>query len=150
MSASSEPRHGPVPGLPRPLSVRSWPARDAGWRALLPAAALGALAVLLGLAAQSWLAAAAAAGIVALSAWRYWLPVDFDLDANGITQRVGRRRWRIPWTAIGGYAIRSEGVALWPAGAGSLASLARGIVIPWNGQREALLEAIADRLGPPA
>jgi hypothetical protein len=86
----------------------------------------------------------------ALATWRYWLPVDFDLDASGITQRLGRRRWRIPWTSVGGYTLRPQGVALWPTGADGLAAAARAIVIPWNGQRDALLAAIADHLGPPS
>jgi len=105
---------------------------------------------LLGLTCRSWFLGAAGAGLVALASWRYWLPVEVDLDASGITQRLGRRRWRIPWTAIGGYALRPRGVALWPASGGNLAAAARAIVIPGNGQRDALLAAIAEHLGPPS
>ncbi|MFO0896724.1 MAG: hypothetical protein U0836_04765 [Pirellulales bacterium] len=149
MTASSEPRIVAAPVMHRPVTVRSWPARDAGWWAVVSAGGLCASAALLGLTCRSWLVGAAGGGLVAFASWRYWLPVYFDLDASGITQRLGRRRWRIPWTAIGGYALRPQGVALWAADAGSLAASARAIVIPWNGQSGTLLAAIAEHLGPP-
>lgn len=149
MTTSFDPRTLAGPALLRPISVRSWPARDSGWWTIVPAIAVGTLGGAIGTTVGHWLAGFLAALLVAASSWRYWLPVDFDLDATGVTQRLGHCRWRIPWAAVCGYAVLPHGAQLWPAAPGPLTAATRAVCIPWNGQREAVLAILAEQLGPP-
>jgi hypothetical protein len=130
-------------------AVRSWPARAAGRGAVVPVAALAAACWLASASTGSRLFGLGTALVLLAATWRYWLPVDFELDYSGIVQQVGRRRWRIPWGSIGGYAVLPTSVRVWPAGVGRMTAALRAISIPLDGQREAVLALLAEHVGPP-
>jgi hypothetical protein len=122
--------------------------REQGWRSLALGGAFFGVAAIVGQATRHWAPGFASAVLLFAVSWRFWLPVDFELDALGITQRIGGRCWRFRWSAIGGYEPLAEGARLWPAGASPLTAAARALIIPWDGQREAVLAILAENLGP--
>lgn len=146
MSSVHEPLVAPFTA--RAVLVRAWPLREQGWRSLALVGALLIVGALVGQATGHWAPGLASVLLLFAVTWRFWLPVDFELDPLGITQRIGRRSWRLRWTAIGGYEPRDDGARLWPAGASPLTAAARAISIPWDGQREAVLAILAENLGP--
>jgi len=137
-----------VPFTARAVLVRAWPLREQGWRSLALVSAFLIVGAIVGQATGHWGPGVASVLLLFGVSWRFWLPVDFELDPLGITQRIGRRSWRLRWTAIGGYEAQAEGARLWLAGASPLTAAARAISIPWDGQREAVLAILAENLGP--
>jgi hypothetical protein len=132
---------------PRDVRVTNWALRDDPWRSI-PMLALGAVvAVGAGVATQSVLTSCLAAIAVAISLWRTWLPVGYDLDPGGVTQIVFRRRRVIPWLAIADYEFTPRGVLLYPHGEPTRWSAAKALFILWSGKRQEVSEIIEYFLG---
>ena len=82
-----------------------------------------------------------AAGLLAAAAWRCFVPIEFEINAQGISQEFFGRRRRIPWKAIGTCEICRAG--LWFAPAAGRWSKYAGLYIPCGAHRaevEALVE----------
>jgi hypothetical protein len=138
----------PARTAPPPCAWRSWPLAERGWRRRLLPAVLAAVAALVGLTTgrPSW--ALAAAALMAVAAWRYFVPVVYELGTLGITQQVFSRQRRIAWRAIGRWEVRSAGVFLSPhAEPGPLDAFA-GLYLPWCDHKDEVLASVEFYLAP--
>lgn len=163
MSSIANRTKAPSLSPPPPVRWEHWPAQAHP----LVAAALSA-----GVVATGWLAAevtarpypgwlAAAALLVAF--WRFFLPVRYELNSDGIHRVVLGRRRRIPWQSIRSFRADAGGVLLLPFPDPCPLDALRGEYLPWNDHRAEILaflhyyvasdqEAIDSRLqgpGPP-
>jgi len=140
MSTESK-RRGPsrADNPPPALSWRCWPIREHP---------MGTLIVLAGLAAAAlgvrWLTdqthlALLAVGALALALRRFFLPVVFELNPEGVQQWLFGRHRRIPWTVIRRYEVCPAGVLLLPFADRSAMDAFRGLYLPWGSHRDEIL-----------
>ena len=122
-----------------PLRWQSWPVRDDALRALLMAIGLLALGV-----AVRWLSghthlAVLAVLAVAAAAWRFFVPVTFELGETGVDCWIFGRRRHVPWEAIRRHEVGPDGVLLFRDDARSPLAPLRGLFIPWGTHRDEVL-----------
>jgi hypothetical protein len=149
--ASNPLLSGRLPALP--VSWRSWPLGEGGAQFWLLLVLLVVVAGSIGLVTGSSRLALSACVLVCLAAWRFFVPVVFELNAMGISQQILGFRRRIAWRSIDRFEVCSQGIFLSLAEA-SFSSF-RGLYIPWEGHREEVLAMVeyylphARREGPP-
>lgn len=124
---------------PEELTLRDWPLIDRPLGSLAAIGLAAALSWLVGWAIGSPLVGGAVATLLAVTLWRTWLPVRYELSGGGITQIVFGRRRRIPWTAIRQHEFRSDGVILVPDAELTPLSPLRGLYLHWGGQRSEVI-----------
>jgi hypothetical protein len=125
---------------PEEVSLVDWPLRQRPVRSLFALALAGGLSWLVGWGTMRWEAGVFAAAALAITLWRTWLPVQFDINSGGIAHTIlGRWKRRIPWSAIQAYDIRTDGVLLVPDAVITPLSPLRGLYLHWGNQREAVL-----------
>jgi hypothetical protein len=100
-------------GAPPPLSWRSWPLMEPTLLGVLVAAGIGiaVVAAVVLTTGRSDLAMLALV-VLALTAWRLWVPISFDVSAMGVTQHAFGRERRLPWQSIRHAQIGRRGVRL--------------------------------------
>ena len=133
MSTTPAPSAGPRRGPPPPVSWRSWPLEEGGLSAWLLSTIAVAIIVAVGLTTGSVQWALVACGVLAASAWRFFVPTHFEFSAQGVFQEVLGRPRRIAWRALESAELCREGVYLRFAGA--TWGLNRGIYVPWGAHR---------------
>jgi hypothetical protein len=90
------------------------------------------------MASAAW--ALVACGLLALAAWRYFVPVYFEINPQGIFQEVFGRRRRISWRSIGHVELGRDGLLL---AAGDVCCAAfRGFYLPWGRHRAEVLALV--------
>lgn len=124
---------------PEDVALIDWPLRQQPVRSLVALAA-AALGVWLSgwMTGSPWLAGAVA-GALAVTLWRTWLPVSYELGGSGIVQSVLGWRRRIPWTAIKNYEMDEEGVLLLPDPVAAPLSPLRGLFLRWGERRSEVI-----------
>lgn len=127
-------------GAPPPVSWRSWPLEEGGLSAWLLSTIAVAIIVAVGLTTGSVQWALIACGVLAASAWRFFVPTHFELSAQGVFQEVLGRKRRVVWRAFDGAELCREGVYLRFAGAGF--GLSRGMYIPWGSHRAEVVACV--------
>ena len=128
---------------PEPVSLIDWPLRQRPASSLAVLALAGSASWLVGWAPMRWEAGAIATAALAITLWRTWLPVRFELNSSGITQVIlDRFKRRISWSAIGAYDVRTDGVLLVPDPVVTPLSPLRGLYLHWGDQREAVLASL--------
>ena len=131
------------------LRWRSWPARENPLRAALTVAALCVLGLTIGWLTRQTVLAWFGAGTMAISMWRFFLPVDFEFGVRGVDQVVlGRRRHR-PWASIHAYKTCLDGVLLLPCRDFCLMDMLFSLYLPWPGHRGEVLAQLREHLGEP-
>ena len=125
---------------PEEVTLDNWPLRQQPITSLAALALATAASCLVGWAATHWAVGAIAATALAITLWRTWLPVRYEIGGGGVTQVLfGRWRRRIPWTAIVQFQVLTDGVLLLPDAAVTPLSPLRGLYLPWGRQRDAVL-----------
>ena len=104
---------------------------------------LGLIAAGAGVIAQSQFMGGVCFAALLSAAWRLWIPVSFEFRSRGLIYRVLGRSRQIPWTQIVRYEARPRGLLVFADDDRGPLAVLRGIHIPWNGQRTAILEVIA-------
>lgn len=128
---------------PEDVTLVDWPLRQRPASSLVALGLAGGGSWLVGWATQRWEYGALAAVVLAITLWRTWLPVRYILNSSGITQVLfGRWKRRVPWTAIGAYKIRTDGVLLVPDAVVTPLSPLRGLYLHWGHRREAVLASL--------
>jgi len=127
---------------PPPCTWRSWPLAERGWRRCLLPGAILAAAVTVGLSTgrPDW--AVVSVVLLAIAAWRYFVPIVYELGTLGITQQVFSRQRRLPWRSIGGYEIRSSGVFLSPHAERGPLDAFGGHFLPWCDHEDEVLASV--------
>jgi hypothetical protein len=114
---------------PAPIVLRNWPIWDeplSAWPMLLAAAALAAAGALV----TEALPVGAIIGLVfAVTLWRSWLPVWFDIGPRGVVEIVLGKRRRIAWNSIAQWRQSGKGVFLSPFSDAPLRAAMRGVYI---------------------
>lgn len=124
---------------PPPVSWRSWPLGESLTRSSLVLAGLLAAGLAVrGLTGYTHLAPLAVA-VLAVSLWRFFLPVVFMLGTDGITESLLGRDRHIPWSAIRRYEIYPKGVLLLPYPDSARVDCFRGLFLPWGVHRQEIL-----------
>lgn len=131
-------------GPPPPLRWRSWPMHEGGRNAWLLSGILLTMMVLVGWVTASAVWALVAAVLMGLAVWRYFLPVYFEINHQGIFQEVLGRRARIAWRSIGGVEICRDGLLLTPGNV--CCAAARGLYLPWCQHRIEVLALVSYHL----
>jgi hypothetical protein len=127
-------------GAPPPVSWRSWPLEEGGLSAWLLSTIAVAIIVAVGLTTGSVQWALFACGALAASAWRFFVPTHFELNAQGVFQEVLGRKRRVVWRAFDSAELCREGVYLRFAGASF--GLSRGMYIPWGSHRAEVVACV--------
>jgi hypothetical protein len=140
----SSTRHERDSGLririaPEEVTLFVWPMRQRPAGSLLAFALAAAASWLVGWSSQRLLLGLLAAAVLALTLWRTWLPVAYEVGIAGVTVIVLGRRRRIPWTAIRSYQVRDDGVLLSPDAQLTPLAPLRGLYLPWLHQRDKVL-----------
>ncbi len=95
------------------------------------------LAVGLSTGRPDW-AIAAALGVAA-AAWRYFVPVVYELGTLGLTIQVLTRQRRVAWRSIDHYDLRSTGVFLSPHPERGPLDAFSGLYLPWGDHKDEVL-----------
>ncbi len=148
MSLSSPSPLPSWPDEPPPLVCwRSWPASESLTRSGLVLA--GLLAAGLGVrwvTGHAHLALLAVAAL-ALSLWRFLLPVVFTLSADGSTSRCWAESAASPGWAIRRYEVSPNGVMLFPYADATWVDSFQGFFLPWGNHRQEILTLLNYYLG---
>jgi len=140
VGGSTERTFSSATTVPPPIQVVNWPLRDDGPRAWILLVLLVAIATFAGYVVQSSAMGSLVFAGLALSAWRLWFPVRFELGSKGIIQSVAGRQRRIPWSAVTRCEPRRRGVLfLMDEGATPLVLL-RGIYVRCTHNRAEVIE----------
>ncbi len=89
-----------------------------------------------------------ALALLMVTLWRFFVPVTFELNAQGVEQSLFRWRRRIPWSAVGSYEVCHGGVLLLPTVQQRPVDVFRGLFLPWDGRREEVLAHVRYHLDP--
>ena len=149
-SASTQGGSAWVDEPPPLVRWRRWPVRDnflAGALAIF--GLIGAGAFVYWQTDKLHLAIGAAAVLVVAS-WRFFVPVTFELNAEGVHQWIWGRHRRIPWSEIRRHQVFSSGVLLLPYEEGSPIEIMQGVFLPWGLRRDEVMAQIRYYLDPTA
>lgn len=102
-----------------------------------------------GLTGRIYLAVMAGAAL-AISLWRFFAPVTFELNADGVCQWALGRNWQIPWRAVHRYEVFADGVLLLPLADRCAIDALRGLYVPCNGHRDEVLANLTYYLTRPS
>lgn len=124
---------------PEDVVLHVWGLRDFGWfgwlNLLLAALVSYGVGWLTG-----WPLAGGVVFVVLLATlWRFWLPMQFELGSQGISQTVLGRTSRILWTSVRNYQVRSCGILLYSDAVLTPLSPLRALYLPWGRQKEQVL-----------
>ena len=86
--------------------------------------------------------------VLGLSLWRFFLPVTFELNAEGVEQSLLGWQRRIPWAAIHRYEICKAGVLLFSQADRCPIDVMRGLYLPWEEHRDEVLAHVRYHLDP--
>lgn len=136
LGASGAVRRVPPP----PLRWRNWPIEEGGPSAWLLSILLLGTTGMVGWQTSSTLWALVACGLIGASAWRYFVPVYYEVNAHGVFQEVLGRRQRIAWRTIGRAEVCRDGVLL-AANVGLLCTM-RGLYLPWGHHRAEVMALV--------
>ena len=144
MSAGQTPISSARRAPPPPLRWRSWPMEEGGATAWVLTAAMLAITVLVGWVMASAVWALAACAMMALAAWRYFVPIYFEINHQGIFQEAFSRRQRISWRSIVSVEVCRDGLLLTPGDV--CCAAARGLYLPWGPHRAEVLALVSYHL----
>jgi hypothetical protein len=128
-----------LPPPPAPLRWQSWPVHDDALRTSLVAIGLLTLGVVVRWLSGHTHLAVLAVLAVAAAAWRFFVPVTFELGETGIDRWVLGRRRHVPWEAIRRHEVGPDGVLLFRDEARSPLAPLRGLFIPWCAHRDEVI-----------
>ncbi len=132
---------------PHDIVLSQWPLRDGSISAWSFAAICVLVALLAGYRTGNSAAGAACFSVLAVTSWRLWIPVQFVVGANGVTQSFFGRERRTPWNCFESFVIRTRGVVLLPVNVKSALLPPRGLQILWNGRRDELISLLQFYIG---
>lgn len=150
MSSVSSPDNSPWTDEPPPLvRWRRWPLRDNILIGAMAMVGLVLVAYFIYSQTNRLPLAIGASLVLAVSAWRFFVPVTFELNAEGVHQWVWGRHRRIPWGEIRHHQVFSSGVLLLPHEEVAPIDVMHGLFLPWGVRRDEILAQLRYYLEPP-
>lgn len=131
------------------LHWRSWPLRDELRQWLFVVACLAISGATVAWATGKPHLALLAVAVLALTFWRFFVPVAFHVDETGIWRTVLGWRRHTPWAAVRRYEVARDGLLLMPDDDRTPLAYFRGQFVPWGRHREELLELVGRFLRKP-
>src|SRR5687768_4408642 len=119
-----------------------WPLVQRPWASLIALGLAAAATLLVSLAAGHWGVGALVATALAITLWKTWLPIHYQMNGAGITARVFGWRRSIPWTAIRHYRVLPGGVLLLPDSEATPLSPLRGLYLHAGDRQQEVLANI--------
>lgn len=151
MPSTSELSQASWTDEPPPLvRWRSWPLRDNPLVGVLILAGVLVAGMYVFRASTQLHLAVGAAAVLAVAGWRFFVPVTFELNSEGVHQWVFGRHRRIPWTEIRKHRIFPSGTLLLPYEREAPIDVLHGLFLPWGRRREEILAQLRYYLDPPA
>ncbi len=86
----------------------------------------------------------------AVAGWRFFVPVTFELNSEGVHQWFLGRHRRIPWTEVRRHRVFRSGTLLLPYERDAPIDVLHGLFLPWGRRREESLAQLRYYLEPPA
>jgi len=127
---------------------RSWPIADKPLQAIFLMAGLIAVGMVAYRTTNRMHLAVLAAAVLAAALWRFFLPVMYEVNADGVNRWLFGRHRRIPWGEVRHYEVSSTGVLLLPCQRRSAIDVVRGEFVPWGSHRDEVLAQIRYHLEP--
>ena len=133
----------------RPPAVRwrVWPLWDNPFRGAAVLAALAMAGFVAEWATGRPYLGLVVAAVLMASIWKFFVPVSFDLDQNGVSRQFFGRRYRIPWRSIHRLEIHPTGVLFMPHEDACPMDVFQGLFLPWDDCREEVLAQVEFYLG---
>lgn len=132
---------------PNDVRLSDWPLRNDGWRAWAGLGMIGLIAAGMGWRFHS-IPVGLASGLALLAAgWRLVVPVTWEFNGQGVTERVLGRRRSIPWTSVAGWKCCRRGVLLFPDPNPAPWGALHALYVPWCGEREQLVAILEHYVG---
>jgi hypothetical protein len=127
-----------------PSSLRwdSWPAGENALAGFVVAVSLAAVGLLVHRITAQVHLAALSVGAVSLALWRFFLPIRYELNQDGVQQWILGGRRGIPWDSIRRYEVCRTGVLLLPFHDDCTMDAFRGLYLPWGNRRDEVLARI--------
>ncbi len=126
---------------------RSWPLADDLLRTMIVVVGLVVAWVVVRWVTGQTAMAVIALVALAISLWRFFLPVSYELSVEGVDQWFFGHKRRIPWKTVRRYEIRPAGVLLLPRSERCPMDVFRGLYLPWGNRREEILAQLHSYLG---
>ncbi len=120
----------------------NWPLIQDGWRSVFYVSLTVAVALLTGWVTGHKPSAMLAALTLAISMWRFWLPVRFQFNYNGITQTVLGRRSLVAWRCVQRCELLRHGIFFYFTPDRSPFSLFSSLYVDWRDRRDELLRFV--------
>jgi hypothetical protein len=128
-------------GPPPPLRWRSWPLEEGGQTVWLVTSAIVAMAALVGWVVASAAWSVAAGALLAVAAWRLFIPIYFEISHQGIFQEALGHRTRIAWRSVVAVEVCRDGLLFMPGDV--LFPATRGFFLPWGRHRVEVLALVS-------
>jgi hypothetical protein len=129
-------------GPPPSFHWASWPAKQHGLAATMLVIGIVAVGFLVRWTTGEVHLAAIAVVALSVALWRFFLPVRYELNDDGVQQSVLGRHRSVPWDAVHRYEICRTGVLLLPFPDYCQMDVLRGLYLPWGGHRDEILNRI--------
>jgi hypothetical protein len=142
---SSSPKEHPTfwaNGPPPSFRWTGWPARERGVSAILVTIGLLAVGFLVHWITDQVHLAAVAVAVLSVALWRFFVPVRYELNDDGVQQSVLGRHRRVPWDCVHRYEICRTGVLLLPFSDYCQMEVLRGLYLPWGKNRDEIVSRI--------
>jgi len=122
-----------------PLRWRSWPLRDRAQFSLVVVAGLAAVGLVVRWAgAQSHLALGAV-GLLAITMWRYFVPIVYELNDSGLERRILGWKLYTPWRTIRRWEAGPDGLLIFRKAEVGLLDWCRAIYVPFGEHADQIL-----------
>ena len=136
-----------VDGVALPeLTICSWPLRDEPVAAAVVLLMAAGVSITAAVVARSYLVGVASALALLLALRSWWLPAEFHVNELGVKRTTWGRSQRTPWREIAAYELCASGVLLLADSEASPLGLLRGIYVPYQTQRTALMAMVEQHL----
>lgn len=131
-------------GPPPPIRFRHWPFAAGGWTTLELIVPLTLVLVAVGGVTRSAGLTVMAAGFLTVAMWKFFVPTEYEINLQGVSEEVLGRRRRIPWSLVDSYSPAPLGVVLDVRR--SPGRSRKKIYVPFADHRDDMLAALAHYL----
>jgi len=146
VSEGEAPQPDAPAAAPQTLRWRSCPVIDDFPWSLLLVATVAGVCVLAGIAFGGVGFALLSAALLGVSLARYFLPTQFELDAQGATVRLLGQARRVPWTRVRRVQRGARGVFLSPFERASRLDSFRGTFLRFAGNADEVVRFVESRM----
>ena len=124
------------------LILTNWPLLQDGWRSVFYVSLTAAVSLVTGYFTGHKPSAMLAAMAMVISMWRFWFPVRFRFNFNGITQTVLGRQRLIPWRFVRRCETLPHGIFFYYTNDRSAFSHLSSLYVDWRDRRDDLLRLV--------